>query len=277
MADRLNQEEPRKRQSGLLDAIFDVVEQAPENAAAPEESLFRAKAIEQIDVPAQVDLLLPLTSRMTWIALVGAALVILAGILYAASTERISAVTSDGRVVNLPGLAMAVSPAPGAVNTLLVENGAHVTEHQVIAQGDAATGHAMDIASPVAGEIWQVLVPSGGAVTLGETVATILPEGGRKTILCSIPESSASEVKPGQDVYLTLANGEQADGKVTKVASESLPASTLGELVGVPTSSSALEVLVVVHSDTALEAGAPIGVKIVLSSKSLLEQLLEFR
>ena len=75
MADRLNQEEPRKRQSGLLDAIFDVVEQAPEDAAAPEESLFRAKAIEQIDVPAQVDLLLPLTSRMTWIALVGAALV----------------------------------------------------------------------------------------------------------------------------------------------------------------------------------------------------------
>jgi biotin carboxyl carrier protein len=277
MADRLNEDEPRRRQSGLLDAIFDVVEQAPEETAGAEESLFRAKALEQIDVPAQVDQLLPLTSRMTWVALVGAALVIMAGLLYAASNERVSAVEASGRVVNPPGLAVVSSPVDGTVVAVEVEPGAPVSAGQIVARGTSDAGGAVVLRSPTAGRLWQVLVPVGGAVAVGDEVATVLPGSGRRTVLAAIPESQQALVKPDQAVELTRAGGQVVEGRVAEVMHEALPASTLGDLVGVPSTSGALQVMVEVDADGALAPGEPVGVKIILSKRSLLRQLFEFR
>ena len=53
----------RRRQSGVLDAIFDAVGEKEEAAPAAQSSPFRASALASIDVPVQVDNLLPLTSR----------------------------------------------------------------------------------------------------------------------------------------------------------------------------------------------------------------------
>ncbi len=278
MADRLNEDSPRKRQSGLLDAIFDVVEQEPTKpTSTADESMFRAKAIEQIDVPAQVDLLLPLTSRMTWIALVGAALVILAGIFYTAGTERISAISSDGRAVNLPGLAVATSPVAGSIGSVAIAHGERATSGAIIASGNANSGSTFKVTSPINGMIWQVLVPVGGSVAEGGSVATILPDGPQTTVLTPVPEASSSSVKVGQKVLLTKDDETVVDGTVSEVSSQSLPASSQGDLAGIPTSSSEPQVLVTIRADSPLTPGSPLGVKIVLSKKSLLQQLLEFR
>jgi len=277
MADRLNEDEPRRRQSGLLDAIFDVVEQAPDEAPKADQSMFRAKALEQIDVPSQVDQLLPLTSRMTWIALVAAALVILAGLLYAASTQRVEAVTTQGRAVNLPGLAVVSSPATGQIDDVAVAPGAHVTTNEEIATGTTTTGGQIDLRSPITGTVWQEIVPIGGAVSVGEEVATILPGGKNSTVLAPVPESQQSLVDKGQSVELTRSNGEVVEGTVADVVAETLPASALGELVGIPSNSDALQVMVVIDTETALDAGEPIDVKIIQSRRSLLRQLFEFR
>ncbi|MEI6506639.1 MAG: hypothetical protein WCO90_12305, partial [Planctomycetota bacterium] len=61
--------------------------------------MFRDKALAQVDIPRQVDKLLPITTPRLWIALVGAAVLLLAGGVYAASTTAVESMTVMGRVV----------------------------------------------------------------------------------------------------------------------------------------------------------------------------------
>jgi hypothetical protein len=92
-----------------------------------------------------------------------------------------------------------------------------------------------------------------------------------------VPESQQSLVDKGQSVELTRSNGEVVEGTVADVVAETLPATALGDLVGIPSNSDALQVMVVIDTESALDAGEPIGVKIIQSKRSLLRQLFEFR
>src|SRR6056297_3596424 len=114
----------KARRSDVLDAIFDAVEETPESRSGSSQHLFRAKALKQVDIPQQIDNLLPLTSPRLWIAIIGVALTLLAGGLYAANTPQISSLTTQGRVVAAPGLASVSNANDLAIEGLLVEEGA---------------------------------------------------------------------------------------------------------------------------------------------------------
>jgi hypothetical protein len=277
MADRLSNDDNRKRQSGLLDAIFDVVESDATRVHDEAESMFRAKAMDQIDVPAQVDHLLPLTSRRTWVGVASAAIVIVAGIIYAASTESISEVTADGRAVAPPGLAIATASVAGTITSSAVHDGNRVSANQVVARGTTSTGSPIEVRSPITGVVWQVLAPEGGSVTAGEAVVTVLPPGSRSSILVALPEPAATEVKFGQEVRLSGSEGSALLGTVDHVAGAPLPSATAAQLVGVPKTEAGLSVVVSIHPEEAVEPGALFSARIVVSKKSLLEQFLELR
>ena len=59
-------EGPGRRTSDVLDAIWDKVASRPERSDAA-TLLFRAKALDQLDVATEVDNQLPLVSRRSWL------------------------------------------------------------------------------------------------------------------------------------------------------------------------------------------------------------------
>ena len=272
MTERTPPRDVGRRQSDVLDAIFDVVEDKPEVAANPATAIFRAQALEQIDVPMQVDNLLPLTSRRFWLALVGTAIVIAAGLLYAGGVVQTKAVVAPGRAVAAPGIAVAASPVGQVLTSTLVQEGDTVTAGQAIAEGVDSSGATRKVSSPITGTVWQQLGTVGQVVGAGATVATLLPAGSDTSLLVAIPEADLGGITTGMLVNVTEPDA-QTTGRVASITSAPIPADVASQRLGVTLDGGQQYVLATVTLDTPLVAGSDATAQIVIAQETLLQQL----
>jgi multidrug efflux pump subunit AcrA (membrane-fusion protein) len=263
----------RNRQSGVLDAIFEAVEDKP---ASPElqASPFRAAALARLNVPEQVDTLLPIISRRTWLAAVGVVLAIVAFLVYAAATTTVTAISTQGRAVAEGGIVQAVSPEPGVILELSAQSGAAVDVGSPLASGVTADGSAFDVRAPLNGTLWQVLVLAGGAVERGDTVATILPEGSDRSVLVALPESEAATAAAAVRVDLSIPGQGTVAARVVSVSSAPVPADIAVARTALPVDAAAQMVMVSLEPAAPLRAGADISVTFVLSERTLLQGML---
>lgn len=272
MSDRPQGRDSTRRQSGVLDAIFDAVEDKPDQSQGSAAAIFRATALAQVDVPKQVDNLLPLTSRRSWLALAGVGLVIIAGLLYAGTIVQTKAVTASGRAVAATGLAVAASPVGQVLTSVLVQDGAPVVAGTPVAEGVAADGSAAKVVAPIDGTIWQMLGSVGGILAPGQTAATILPVGSGETVLVAVPEGQSGEVTNGLTVNVT-GTGASSTGTVTSVSSAPIPSEVAGARLGVQLPSGEQFTMVTVTLRDPIPAGMSVTAQIVISEQTLLQQL----
>ncbi len=263
----------RKRTSGVLDAIFDAVEEKPETPGA-DSSPFRAAALARLDVPQQIDNLLPLTSRRTWIAVVGVLLAILAFLGYAAVTTTVAQVESTGRVVSSTGITHAVSPDAGILTTVAIAEGDTVIAGQSLASGVNRAGDSFAVTAPLAGTVWQLLGRSGGVVEFGSAVATIVPVGSESSVLVALPEGEAAAAASAIRVDISTAMGDTVTGKVTGISPAPVPVEIAAARTGLPSMTGAQATMVVVSLQQPLTAGSEVGVVFVQSESTLLQRLL---
>jgi len=272
MTERTPSRDAGRHQSDVLDAIFDAVEDKHDVAANPATAIFRAQALEQIDVPMQIDNLLPLTSRRFWLALIGLAVVIAAGLLYAGGVVQTKAVVASGRAVAPPGIGVAASPVGQVLTSVLVQEGGSVTAGQTIAEGVDSSGVSRRAISPITGTVWQQLGAVGQVVGAGVTVATILPVGSDTSLMVAIAETDVAGITAGMVVNVTVP-GAQATGRVTSIASAPLPADVAEQRLSVTLDDDQQYVLATVTLDTPLEAGSDASAQIVIAQETLLQQL----
>jgi len=264
--------ESTRRQSDVLDAIFDVVGDKPESQTLGKPSPFRASALEQMNLPTQVDNLLPITSRRSWVAVAAAALLIVAGLVYAAGVVQTFSVTVSGRVVAPPGLATAAAPTGAVLTSASVSEGDTVTAGQVLAEGVDDNGRPVRIASPIAGTIWQQVGFAGRVVHAGDMVATVLPPGSSATVLVAVQESDEARITPGLTVNVT--SGEtQTTGTVTAIDAAPEPSEVESARLGVPLTAGTSVYPTTITLAEPLEAGAGATAQIIISQKTLLQQL----
>lgn len=200
---RHDDREQGRRTSDVLDAIFDRVDRPDTNEsdAAERQTLFRAAALERLDVPLQVDALLPLTSRRSWLLLVGALAVVVASIGYAAATTVTESVAVTGRAVGAAGVADVSSPVAGIVTDWMVMGGAGVDSGTPVLTVQTGSG-PVDVLAPIDGTLWQQLVLVGDAVEAGDLLATQLPADSGRAAVVLVSELEAGGVEPGADVRL---------------------------------------------------------------------------
>ena len=272
MSDRSPVRDGARRQSGVLDAIFDVVEDKPEQSYGSAAAIFRASALAEIDVPKQVDNLRPLTSRRSWLALAGVGLVVVAGLVYAGTIVQTTSVNATGRAVAGAGLAVAASPVGQVLTSVLVQDGASVVAGQPLAQGVAADSSGAEVVSPIDGTVWQVLGSVGGILAPGQTAVTILPVDSGSTILVAVPESQISGVTKGLTVKVSGTDASST-GTVTAVSSAPIPSEVAGARLGVPLPPGEQITMVTVVLSEPIPAGMSLTAQIVISEQTLLQQL----
>jgi len=263
----------RKRQSGVLDAIFDAVEDKPA-ASGLQGSPFRAEALARLDVPEQVDNLLPIVTRRTWLAAAGVVLAIVAFLGYAAATTTITAITSEGRAVAAGGVVQSVSPAAGVLTEIAVGEGASVAAGDRIASGVRADGTGFEVVSTMAGTVWQSLVLAGGVVSPGTAVATVLPEGSDTSVLVAVPERDAAAAAAAIRVDLSVPGQGTVAAQVVSVSSAPVPVDIAVARTALPIEGSAQLTMISLEPTSALPAGAEVSVSFVLSERTLLQGML---
>ena len=181
-----------------MDAILDKV---ADNRTRTQTSnaLFRAKALDQLDIAADIDNQLPLVSRRNWLLLVGAALIVIAFITWAALTPAAQTVSGSGRVLAPSGLLSVTSPEGGLMLEMTMRSGDAVQEGDTVAVIQTATGQVA-VSSVISGTAWQVPTTNGEPVTSGQIIMTVLPDGSESTALVVLPADTAEQVRPSAQV-----------------------------------------------------------------------------
>ena len=262
-----------RQRSKVMDAILDAVDEASPEGREP--FVFRDGARPHVDIPQQVDTLLPITTPKIWIALVGAVVLLLAGGVYLAGTPHVTAVASEGRVVAASGVVSIESAVAMSLATVIVGEGDVIGQGESLASGVSADGEPVELRSPSDGTVWQILASPGQAVAAGETLMTLLPTGSSGTILVPIQEEAAQGIQTGMKANLSGA-GVVAQGVVTEVSTTPLPGVRAAELTALALDPLATYVLVSVATSEALPSGTEVQVEIVESDSTLLRELVNF-
>lgn len=274
---RHEERERGRRSSDVLDAIFDKVDHPDSSGDASEhrQTLFRAAALERMDVPLQVDTLLPLTSRRSWLLLVGAVALIVASIGYAAATTVTDTVDTVGRAVGATGVAVMVAPASGTVTDWTAESGTEFGVGESVLTIDTADG-PVPVTAPTDGLLWQQLVLAGEAVNAGDPLATLLADDSDRTLLVAVAEADAFAVAPGDEVRLGGLTGT-----VRVVGTAPVPPDVAASRLAIESSGMLLAsddgptsvVLVTVELDVPLNPGTVVAGEIVIDQSSLLSRM----
>lgn len=270
-----DQEPSQRRHSDVLDAIYDQMAGKPERSAVA-NTLFRARALEQLDVPAEIDNQLPLVSRRSWLLLVGVALVVVGFLFWAALTPSRTTVAGAGRVVAANGVHTVAAGSNGRVVGKPAASGTVVGPGQAVAVLRGESGTSPVIAG-IAGTVWQVLVTPGTQVAAGQPVATLLPPGSGRAVLLPLAEATAGPIRTGMAVALQplagapAASGTDATGKVAAI-SAALPSDVASQRTALPLAAGNY-VLVTVMLDQRLAPGAQVLGQVVLSQGSVLDRL----
>lgn len=265
----IDPEPPRRQGSDVLDAIWEKVEQKPARTDSA-TLLFRSKALDQLDVAAEVDNQLPLVSRRSWLLLVGVGALVAALLLWAAQTPSITSVAAPGRVVASPGVSQVVSSAAGVVTSVDVSPGATVAPGQEVATV-SRDNEQIRVQAVVGGVVWQVQAMPGDDVAVGGTVLTLLPPNSGRSVILAVPEPEATSVRPGMNVDVFA--GARNSGVVAQLSAP-MPGEDASGQIELALDPQVNYVLVSVDLAGPMEPGMLVSGQIVLSDSTVLGRVL---
>jgi biotin carboxyl carrier protein len=230
--------------------------------------LFRARALEQLNISAEIDSQLPLVPRRTWLVVVGIAMLAFAGIMWAALTPSQTSVTAIGRAVATSGITQISTMAAGTLGSMLPVSGQPVTAGQAVFEVRTMEG-TVPASSITAGTVWQVFPEPGAGVSAGEILGTVLPEGSDRTVLLAVDENQKNGLALSQEVVI---DGE-LNGTVTMITPP-LPVAQVESRTGLTLNNDGFYYIVTVSLNQPITAGTEVNGRIILSSESVLQRIL---
>lgn len=244
----------------------------PRTDARPDPSrLFRAQALAQLDVSAELDNQLPLVPRRAWLLLVGAGAIVIAFLAWCAFTPSVEYVKAEGRVLGPPGLLQVAATSQGTVQEVLVEPGDSISSGTAIVLLATDTG-TLSARALAEGTVWQLAAQPGDPITVGQQLTTLLPPGSGGHLTLAIPETEAADVRVGMKVVGSLS---KPIGRVESVRAPLQPdvAQELAAL-DLEREPGANVVLVYVRLDQPMTAGSLVQASVVTSSSTILRRML---
>ena len=184
--------------------------------------LFRAKALDRLSSPDQLDQLVRITSPESWLAFIALAAVIVAALVWggAGSVPRTVAgqaiLTEPGGITNVP------ATAAGLVTGLDVDPGQVISAGEVVARiqpaGDAGTPHVgtpgatstIPIRSPRDGRVVELLASPGDIVNIGDLIISLESDDDEIVAYVYVPDGPGKQIDPGMRVQLSPSSVDSA-------------------------------------------------------------------
>ncbi len=262
-----------RRRSDVLDAIFEAVEDQSADESSPATHLFRAKALAQVDIPKQIDNLLPITSPKIWLAIVGVAGALAAAIIYAAGTPQVTSVTATGRAVAESGVVTVGTLDELVLNRIEVTEGIEVRQGELLAEGTGAGGATVTLTAPADGTIWQILASPGQVLAGGTAVLTILPPGSDTHVFVPVPQAASGGLQVGQSSQIFSADFA-VSGTVSAISETPLPSDRAATLTSLTLNPADTYIYVSISTDEEITPGAQVTIEIIESESTLLRDLV---
>ncbi len=165
--------------------------------------LYRKSLLDKLSNPEQLDRMITVSSPMSWLALVGIAVVIAAVVTW--SFLGTLPETSDvmGVVASTENVCAEYSCCTGTVEKLYIDSGAAFSEGDKIADIKTAGGEIKTITASSSGKSFLPLKETGEPVFNGTVIARYTPDyAAGQTVVCYVPSTQAQRLKKDMRVLV---------------------------------------------------------------------------
>jgi biotin carboxyl carrier protein len=163
-------------------------------------TIFRQSSLDRLSSPEQLDQLIRITSRRSWIALVAMVAVVLSAAAWGLLGTVTTSVSDQGMFIRGGGLFAVQTPTAGQVQSVSVSVGQQVTQGQTVAQLrplPPAGGDPVDVVSPYSGQVLELLVNPGQLVSVGSGILNLEENANPLEIVVFFPASVGKQIKTG--------------------------------------------------------------------------------
>lgn len=169
------------------------------------QRIFREVALERLASPEQLDLLLKVTSPMSWLALVGLGSLVIMAVIWSVVGTIPTEITEPTILLKGGGVKNILSTYEGQVVALFINENDVVAEGDIIATiSPIGTSDTFDVVSPYTGRILGLKADTGTLVRRGDALASLefVGEDVALEAILYLPPSEGKMVQPGMAVKI---------------------------------------------------------------------------
>ena len=209
---------------------------------------FRQQALRQMEAPEQLDHVVRLASPRHWLLGVALAGVVAAAVGWASVGRIAQTWSASGVLVDAQGISTLDATGSGAVEQVLVADGAVVKVGTPLYTVRAQDGTLTTVTAPWQASVVNLLVAPGNYVTPGSPIATFEPIAGPGDQLVAalfVPETAVQLLHVGEAVSVDVPAASEASfghlsGSVSSVGSAPETSGSLQQFLGASADTSTL-------------------------------------
>lgn len=165
--------------------------------------LYRKSSLDKLSNPEQLDKAIVITSPMSWIALIGVALIIVVVGVWSVKGKLPTVMAASGLISDSQGVCAIYAKDSGIVTSLYKNAGDYINKGDVILVLRKADGIQITIEAEEEGELTEYLVAEESPVYSGMEVARITPDTQKEQlVVCYVPIAGAKQLKTGMEVLV---------------------------------------------------------------------------
>ncbi|HLY28532.1 MAG TPA: NHLP bacteriocin system secretion protein [Aggregatilineales bacterium] len=170
----------------------------------PSGGLFRKVALERLSSPEQLDQLMQVTTPRGWLAMIGLAVLLLVALVWGIFGSIPTTVSGQGILLRGSGIQRIAAAKAGQVTKLLVKAGDSVTLGQSVASIVPADGSGdTPVSSPYAGRILEIQANEGDVIAAGQPLMSLELSNEELSAIVYLPAAEGKQVQAGMDIQLS--------------------------------------------------------------------------
>lgn len=171
--------------------------------------LYRKTSLEKLSNPEQLDRVITVTSPLSWLALIGVALIIVATLIWSVVGSLPTVQTVNGLVVSPESVGAYYSEKSGTVSKLLKSPGDSVKEEEGLAVVKTGDGSEYTVTASDSGTLTDYVVEVGAKVSAGMEIARFTPNTEQEQLVaCYVPITIAQQLKEDMKVLLYSSSAD---------------------------------------------------------------------
>ena len=179
------------------------------------KDVYRKAALERLATADQLDKVMKITSPLSWIALLGATLIILTVIIWSFVGSLPSTVTANGMIVSSSTATNTIKANSEGTVVFYVSEGQRINKGDVIAKitPNGAYEETIECTSDQLCWISNILVNNGTKVDSGTDLMRVRPvprDNQKQVIVCYIPIDDIGKIDYGMTATITLTSADSS-------------------------------------------------------------------
>lgn len=200
--------------------------------------LYRKTSLEKISSPDQLDKMLKITNPLSWLALLGATLIIAVSVIWSIVGTIPETISSNGIVVSPVSTNSVFTEESGIITGIYVSNGCELHMGDPIMNIQTNRGTEYVLLSDQVGYVSEISSEIGTSVNQNSDVIHVSPSvTGNQVVVCYVPLAQVKKIERGMQVYVYLSAADSQtyghmEARVINIDAKAASTASMNYIIG---------------------------------------------